>query len=90
MSRAPSPKSAARTKGTVHLGKSLLDFHLTLSSFALCKPPCKTCRFPRKNTKQSEEQIGGGGLSVFQLQTPHPKGEEFGKLLASSWVTAGL
>lgn len=51
MSWAPSPKSAARTKGTVHLGKSLLDFHLTLEQFCFVQTSMQNVPIPKEKQK---------------------------------------
>lgn len=58
MSQAPSPKSAGWTKGTAHLGKSLLDFHLTLELFCFVQTSMQKCANSQgKTKKQREEQM---------------------------------
>jgi hypothetical protein len=78
MSLAPSPKSPACTKGTVHLGKSLLDFHLTLELFGFVKTSMQIVPVPKEqqNRKRSKKQIWLWLVGV-PLGTLHSKGVEF-------------
>lgn len=58
MSQAPSPTSAGWTKGTAHLGKSLLDFHSTLELFCFVQTSMQNVPIPKeKQKKQREEQM---------------------------------
>lgn len=77
MSWAPSPESAARTKGTVHLSKSLLDFHLTLELFGFVQTSMHNVPLPKE--KQRTKQ--GTNLVVVcqgSPQTLTPEGKSRG------------
>ena len=88
MSQAPAPKSAACTKGIAHLGKSLLDFHLTLELFCFVQTSMQNVPIPKE--KQKTKRGTNVVICQFATQTLYPKGEEIGKFLLSSWVTTGL
>lgn len=75
MSWAPSPKSPACTKGTVHLGKSLLDFHLTPELFGFVWTSMQIVPVPKEQPNKREERSRFGcGLSVFLWAPSAPKG----------------
>lgn len=75
MSWAPSPKSPACTKGTVHLGKSLLDFHLTLELFGFVQTSMQIVPVPKEQQNKKEERNKFGcGLSVWLWAPSAPKG----------------
>ena len=85
MSWAPSPESAACTKGTVHLSKSLLDFHLTLELFCFVQTSMQNVPIP----KEKQRTKRGTNLVVVcqcSTETLHPKRKAFGKLLTPFWV----
>ena len=67
ISLASSSKSAAYTKGTAHLGKSLLDFHLTLELFCFVQISMCPVWIPKEKEEDKVRDKGGGVLSVFHL-----------------------
>lgn len=75
MSWAPSPKSAARTKGAVHLRKSLLDFHLSLEQFCFVQTSLHNVPIPKEKQKKARISVV---VRPCATQSHRPKGEEFG------------
>lgn len=75
MSWAPSPKLPACTKGTEHLGKSLLDFHLTLELFGFVQTSMQIVPVPKEQQNKNEARNKFGcGLSVLLWVPSTPNG----------------
>lgn len=80
MSQAPSPKSAGWTKGTAHLGKSRLDFHLTLELFRFVQTSMQNVPIPKEKPK-NKGRNKCGELSVFHPD-PLPQRGRVGEIPA--------